>query len=409
MKIPACVYILFLCTISTINSQATAADEIPVETHRISNRVLVITCLSNNVTAIAAEAGLIVIDTHRSPSLMDTLASHITNTFGRSDFTYVVNTHGHWDHSSGNQCFGNQTIVGQENCREYIRQSFANARRRRWQQQRQIVRLEERAAEGEDVDGTLLIQRIILNDLEDNYAPTPPTDTFQDRLSVDVGDVTLELYYCGWAHTDHDVLVFVPEEKLLFTGDIFCSANGFCFAVNALTDAPRLTAALDDILEKEPAEITVIPGHGEFLTRDDLQSLRDLLERKYREVDLQNSAARIVFELFESQNSESALEQIKAIDVDGMYVSEEEFYGLARRYLGRGKTEETVAILQFALVEHPQSALLHDVIAETYLKHGDVQSAVQNYEMSLRLEPANRNAEEMLEMLRAGSEVRESP
>lgn len=409
MKMSVRVCVLYLVALSSIDTLAAVADEIPVETQRISDRVLVLNCLSNNVTAIAAEDGLVVIDTHRSPSLMDTLASYITDTFGRSDFKYVVNTHGHWDHSSGNQLFGNRTIIGQENCRDYIRQSPTNMRRRRWQQQRQIARLEERAAEGEDVGGTLLVQRLIRQDLEEEYAPTPPTDTFQDRLSVEAGDVTLELYYCGWAHTDHDVLVFVPEEKLLFTGDIFCSANSFCFSVNALTDVPKLTAALDDILENEPAEITVIPGHGEFLNRDDLQSLRDLLVRKYREVDLQNSAARLVFELFESQSSESALEQIKAIDIDGMYVSEEEFHVLGRRHLGRGKTAESIAILQLAIAEHPPSALLHDIIAEAYLKHGDVQSAVQNYEISLQLEPANRNAEEMLEMLRAGSEGRESP
>ena len=48
----------------------------------------------------------------------------------------------------------------------------------------------------------------------------PPLITFQDRLDLYVDDLKLELHYMGPAHTTNDVVVWVPERRLLFTGDL---------------------------------------------------------------------------------------------------------------------------------------------------------------------------------------------
>ena len=48
----------------------------------------------------------------------------------------------------------------------------------------------------------------------------PPFVTFQQRLDLYVDDLKLELHYMGPAHTTNDVVVWFPERRLLFTGDL---------------------------------------------------------------------------------------------------------------------------------------------------------------------------------------------
>jgi cyclase len=85
----------------------------------------------------------------------------------------------------------------------------------------------------------------------------PPSVTFRDRLDIYVGDMKLELHYMGPAHTISDVVVWVPERKILFTGDIVwrdCTP----FVLQGCI-APYF-----DVLERLRAfgaEI-LVPGHG---------------------------------------------------------------------------------------------------------------------------------------------------
>ena len=54
---------------------------------------------------------------------------------------------------------------------------------------------------------------------------TPPTETFKDRMTLKVGDKTVELIEVGPAHSLGDALIHVPEDKVLYTGDILFSAG----------------------------------------------------------------------------------------------------------------------------------------------------------------------------------------
>ncbi|MBA2263764.1 MAG: MBL fold metallo-hydrolase [Chloroflexi bacterium] len=49
---------------------------------------------------------------------------------------------------------------------------------------------------------------------------TRPTDTFEDTLTVDLGNRTVELRYLGRGHTSGDLVVWLPEERILFAGDL---------------------------------------------------------------------------------------------------------------------------------------------------------------------------------------------
>ncbi len=101
-------------------------------------------------------------------------------------------------------------------------------------------------------------------------AHTPPTETFSGRRQVQVGDKAVELIEVGPAHTLGDVLVYVPDDHVVFTGDIlFIEGTPIMWAgpVQNWIDACDLIANLD--VE------AVVPGHGPVTDAAGARAVRD--------------------------------------------------------------------------------------------------------------------------------------
>ncbi|MCP4725400.1 MAG: MBL fold metallo-hydrolase [bacterium] len=184
-KIFLIIFIIILCT-----SQISAQHRFEIKTERLSDRVIVVSAVyltienySTNVTAIASDEGIIVIDTANPLSNSRMIRQAIEREFGRNDFKYLINTHGHFDHVWGNQVYPETDIIAHTN----------------------TISTMNNGLEGK-------------NDLEDDFVFTVPNITFGEDLTIDAGDITVELSYYG-LHSD--ILVYVPEEKLLIAGDAF--------------------------------------------------------------------------------------------------------------------------------------------------------------------------------------------
>ena len=86
---------------------------------------------------------------------------------------------------------------------------------------------------------------------------TPPTVTIDDRMTLFSGDREIRLLYLGRGHTGGDVVVFLPKERVLCTGDLLVTgiANLIDGFVNEWPDTLEKLRPLDFV--------DVIPGHGE--------------------------------------------------------------------------------------------------------------------------------------------------
>ena len=82
-------------------------------------------------------------------------------------------------------------------------------------------------------------------------------------------------------------------------------------------------------------------------------------------------------------------------------VEEGTLNGLGYTLLSSGQTQDAIAVFQRNVHEYPKSANVYDSVAEAYLKAGQKDLAIQNYEMSLQLNPRNQNAIDMLKRLKA--------
>lgn len=130
----------------------------------------------------------------------------------------------------------------------------------------------------------------------DGIEVTPPTTVFDDRLDLDVGGTHVALIHVGPAHTRGDVVVHVPEEGVVFCGDILfrlCAPLAWEGSTDKWVAALELVAALD--------AGTVVPGHGPVCTpgaalemRDYLEHVRAAAREQYeRGTPLLDAAARI--------------------------------------------------------------------------------------------------------------------
>jgi len=384
-------------------------ETIPVEIERISDRVLVARCpVGSNVTAIDTRRGIVIVDTHLSPGLMRAMRSKIESVFGRSKFSFVINTHGHWDHCSGNQVFPEATIIGHANCPDFMRYNRPDLFGTMWWQESLISRDREELESKEDPEeaaglrARIRTREQILSDLKDDYVSTPPTVTFRDRYTLDLGDVSAQLIYCGPAHTITDIFVYLPEERIVITGDVFSSPNIFSFAVSPLVDVPALLEAVDSVLG-QGVDI-VVPGHGPLMSGEDLRGLRDLLAEEYADQSGAVSAARTLERAIEEQGIEEAERLFHSLASDTSrsgYISEEEMYLLGTRYVDKADIETAATIFELAAEYFPESSLIYGGLGVTCLIRGDTLSAISVYERAYELAPYNRHAQVMLRWLRA--------
>jgi len=386
------------------------APEIPVSATRLSSRVLVLECLDVNVTAVATSRGIVLVDTGRSPRLMEAMARRIEKELGRRGVRYIINTHLDPDHCAGNQVFPEATVVAHENGPEFLRHNRADSPSGLWFFRERLGQARVRLsgpglgpAEADSLRGVICARETLLEDMQGRYVPRSPTLTVRDRLCLELGDVRFELIACGRAHTNNDLLVYVPQERLLMTGDLFCGPDHLCFAVNPLVDAVGLCARFDSLLAEPSGLETVVPGHGRPFSRSDLNRLLLLLRERPAGSVRRKSAAATLDTLISVLGVDAARARMAPGAVaaaDSFYGSEEEFQQLARTYRWMGRLTEAVSILKCGLTWFPKSPLLLQGLGSAHYESGDTAAAIDCYQRSLALMPENRAAMEMLKLLR---------
>jgi glyoxylase-like metal-dependent hydrolase (beta-lactamase superfamily II) len=112
----------------------------------------------------------------------------------------------------------------------------------------------------------------------DGIVHTPPTCTFSGEKTLSVGDKKVDLIEVGPAHTRGDVLVYVPADRTVFTGDIlFIDGTPIMWAgpVQNWIDACNKIIAMD--------VQHIVPGHGPVTDKQGVARVRDYLAYLDRE------------------------------------------------------------------------------------------------------------------------------
>lgn len=227
-----------------------------------------------NVVFIVNDADVVVVDTNLTPASAEASIAAL-RTLTAKPVRFVVNTHWHVDHVSGNQVYRREypgvEFLGHRHVREDLLAKGAANRRDMGEQGRQFaVTMRGQMADGKSLTGAPLTDAERASYAEDltlidelaAVAPAieivPPTIVVDDRLSLHRGGRTIDVLRLGRSHTHGDLVVVLPDDGVVVTGDLLAGPTPLVGGDQSFIG--DWVASLDRLLEL-PARIYV-PGHG---------------------------------------------------------------------------------------------------------------------------------------------------
>ncbi|MBV9230553.1 MAG: MBL fold metallo-hydrolase [Chloroflexi bacterium] len=221
---------------------------------------------SNAGLVTDGEASLLIdtlFDLKLTREMLDTMSRAVP---AAANIDMLVNTHANGDHCYGNQLVAAAQIIASERTAREIPVDPPTVLAGLLQQAPQLGQF-----------GTYF-QRIFGRFDFNNITLTLPTKTFEGQLNMKVGDKALQLIEVGPAHTAGDTLVYIPDERVVFTGDIlFIGGHPIIWA----GPTANWLRACDRILAMDVE--TIVPGHGPITDKQGVVEVKGYLEYVYQE------------------------------------------------------------------------------------------------------------------------------
>jgi cyclase len=233
---------------------------------------------SGNAGFIIGDGGVLVVDTFFTPVAAEELIDEIAART-QQPIKYAVNTHYHLDHTGGNQVFAERhiPIIAHDNVVRWIgpkNQRFLPSpdelRKRRGDAAKQLAGTSEDQKDNREQ----LDRQIRRLDAMLQIKTTAPTMTFSTgSVHLYLGRREVVLFTLP-GHTGGDVLVYVPDANVLFTGDM-----GWVKTLPNLVDATvdDWIPSLDKVLA-DHGTAKFIPGHGSVASATEIKEFREYLE-----------------------------------------------------------------------------------------------------------------------------------
>ncbi|OMF85010.1 MBL fold metallo-hydrolase [Paenibacillus sp. FSL R7-0337] len=198
--------------------------------------------------------------------------------------SYVINTHWHSDHTTGNQVFvPDAQLIATSGTRETMN-TFARDRVAKYQNNREkmLEAIREAELQGEQETDSKLKQEMAWENATDrefvNMLPqlvhTVPSVTFDRHMTIHGSNRSAQLITYGGGHTQSDAIVYLPEDKIVIIGDLVLS-NHHPVLANA---NPQEWLYILEQVESLDVE-TIVPGHGEVCSLQQLHAVKGYISR----------------------------------------------------------------------------------------------------------------------------------
>ncbi len=267
------IFIILAIILAVPARPAQAETDLPVRLNRLSDRVVAAwvgdLAQGNQTIAVASKKGIVVIDTYASRVQQQLIRTAVEKELGRRDYFCVINTHQHYDHTNGNPLYAGLPIISHSASREGMRNDAEKVPAWIARVSRAIQGMEERqkALDAETTEGKTNIENIVywrtvIREMENGCVPAYPNVTFNDRMSIHLEDLTLELFSFPGLHTKGDILIHIPEEKLLCVGDMI--ADGWLPPLNKdiAQDPAGLLRTWEEVIKRGADIRHVLTGHS---------------------------------------------------------------------------------------------------------------------------------------------------
>ena len=229
--------------------------------HAVGTGALAVGC---NGAVIVNEHDVLIVDSHMTPAAAWALEKELVAITDKP-VRYVVNTHFHFDHAHGNQVFGDDV--------EIIAHTFTHGKLDRGESKQgrayesyvlslpaRIEQAEDRLASLEGEEKEQMAERIAgmkkFWEATRDVEPRTPTMALERSLVLHRGGREIRLHFLGRGHTGGDVVVYLPKEKVLITGDLLTAGlpyMGDGYVTEWIETLEALKALKFDV---------ILPGHG---------------------------------------------------------------------------------------------------------------------------------------------------
>lgn len=233
-----------ILTVSTTATAQRSLDDVEITTEQVAPGIAVLFGAGGNIGVSHGTDATILVDDQFAP-LTGKIQAAVAE-LGATPVQYVVNTHWHGDHTGGNENLGKAgaTIVAHDNVR---------------------IRM---------VDGR--------PDGENPIAPAPrvalPVVTYDQGMTLNINDDTIEVMYLGGGHTDGDSVVLWREDNVIHMGDLYFKIAGFPYIdVSSGGNVVNAMNSLDQVLRMIDDDTKVIPGHGPMSNKAELTAYRAMM------------------------------------------------------------------------------------------------------------------------------------
>jgi tetratricopeptide (TPR) repeat protein len=423
----------------------------------------------NEQVVIVSEKGLVVLNSFWSETTAQRFKAGIIEALKRDDFLYLINMVDRLDLFGGNAAYRDIPIIGHKALLDKYKGKEAEIRAEiddlveMWRWKENVAR--ERMPEHEPGSEQAITEQKWINtcknranELEEGFSLVLPTETYEDRKTLNLGDLTLNLVWFGKAGYDGETVIIIPELNLAMIPGFIMHPHHLApypQAEFSELDVPRWIRILEEILEGESAVENVLCGanYTDLWSRDrartHLRYIRELwnavtkaeaegkdLPEIHEQLSLENEFAFVKemhsyiedgddwvrpqhhthIRLFFLQHKNLASELIKESGYDSLsvalakirklrnegediYVEEAAINGIGYHLLNMERFADAIEVFRLNVDVFPESWNVYDSYAEALMKSGDIENAVINYNKSLQLNPENGNAREILETL----------
>ena len=243
--------VLILCASLLIATFALAQDrdfsKVKIKVTKVSGNVYMLEGEGGNIGASVGEDGIVVVDDQYAP-LAEKIQAALKDVTDKP-VRFIINTHFHGDHTGGNAYFQKQApVIAHDNVRK---------------------RLEEGGTGGNL--GSISMER------KPAAKEALPIITFDHDVTVHLNGEDIRALHFPSGHTDGDSIIFFPKSNVVHMGDDFVR-YGFPFIdLGSGGSVEGMIAAMQEVIPKLPADVKVIPGHGNVSNLDDLREYVKML------------------------------------------------------------------------------------------------------------------------------------
>jgi cyclase len=218
----------------------------------------------SNSLIIERDEDVVIVDSHITPAAGRALQDSI-RVLTNKPITTIIQSHYHYDHTNGTPAFGPDIeIIGHEATYQKLTSDPANeftfldslARF-----ENTVSRLQQELADASNAQERkeLQTQLDFWNthiEAQEEIEFLPPTRTLRDTMTLHRGGREIQLHFFGRAHTGGDLVIYLPKEKIVFTGDMYSGRVGYTGDgyVSEWADTLQGLKQLDFDL--------ALPGHG---------------------------------------------------------------------------------------------------------------------------------------------------